>query len=132
MSRVSKSLVIVIERSLICCWTVGQCACWFSLTDNTCLQLWRPQLPPVCHRTTEASPPPGSTSRSISWGRSSPPRRPDGRSSRCPLLVLPLKTMMRRVRCLIVLAFRLDVTHLGVVSGSVRGNTCFLQHFHED
>lgn len=68
-----------------------------SLTDITCLQPWRLPLPPVFHRTTEASPVLGSTSRSTSSDRSSPPRRPGGRSRRCPRLVLPLKMTMKRV-----------------------------------
>ena len=69
----------------------------FSLTVITCLQPCRLRLPPVCHRTTGASPPTGSTSSSTSWGRSSPPSRPEGRSRRCRPLGLLLKTTMKRV-----------------------------------
>lgn len=69
---------------------------FFRLTVLTCLQPYRPRLPPVCRRTMEASPPTGSTSSSTSWGRSSPPNSPGGRSRRCPPLVL-LKRTMRRV-----------------------------------
>ena len=69
----------------------------FSLTVITRLQPCRLRLPPVCRRTTGASPPTGSTSSSTSWGPSSPPSRPEGRSRRCRPLGLLLKTTMKRV-----------------------------------
>lgn len=92
--------VRVIERGLIWFWVVTfqTVRFLFSLTGITCLQLWRPRLPPVCLRTTEASPPTGSTSRCTSWGRSSPQTRPGERSRRCPpTVLLLLMTTMRRV-----------------------------------
>lgn len=91
--------VRVTERGLIWLWVVTfqTVRLLLSLTGVTCLQPWRPRLPPVCRRTTEASPPTGSTSRCTSWGHSSPPTRPDGRSRRCRPLVLLLTTTTRRV-----------------------------------
>lgn len=83
----------------------------FNLTGITCLQLWRLRLPPVHHRTTEASPRPGSATRSTSWGRSSQLKIADGRSSRCPPLVL-LTTMTRRVSANI--CFFLEEYTLGI------------------
>lgn len=67
------------------------------LTSVLCAQPYLPRLPPVCPRTMEASPPPGLASRNTSWEPSSPPNRPGGRSRRCPLPDLLLKTTMRRV-----------------------------------
>lgn len=84
---VSLCLIASLRREV---WTV-------SSRLSLCSQPYLHRLPPVCPRTMEASPPPGSASRNTSWGTSSPPSRPGGRSRRCPLADLLLKTTMKRV-----------------------------------
>lgn len=66
------------------------------LTGIACPQPRGPRRPPARRAMTEASAPRGSTTSSTSWGRSSPPTRPGGRSRSCPPHGPPWKTTTRR------------------------------------